>query len=434
VVAVQTGLSHSSSECARLVLSATLACILLATSAQATSDTTHVVRNATVSVSHPITRGESFAAILQHYGVTPRHVAAWERAARQIANIHRLEVGHDLTLRFVAGGHLVGLRYELDDVHQLTVERGAGSQLTARLEDIPSRVRVVGVRGTIPNTFYRAAQGAGLPDPIVARMVDLLSAEIDFDSDVQPGDRFRVLYEERTRLDGRRLPPGRILAADFVGRTRSAAAFLFRDDDGTPVYVDAKGRLLEQSLLRYPVDFSRISSSFSYSRFHPILNRQRPHFGVDFAAPAGTPVRAAASGTVVWAGWKGDFGYHVEIDHGGSVVSTYSHLRAIDRAVRETHSVRQGQRIGWVGQTGLATGPHLHYAVFDEGRYLNPLTRRGITQPESVDPYEFKLIRTSLMHRLRTIPGGHVPVPSTAPVVLSALAQARRLGAVILTL
>ncbi len=411
-----------------------LACTLATTTAQATDRAAAVPHATTVSVRHPITRGQSFAAILRRYGMSARDIATWERAARQKADIRRLEAGRDLTLEFVAGGRLVAVRYDLDERQRVVVERGADAQFIARLADIPVRLRVVGVRGTIASTFYRAAKEAGLPDSIISRVVDLLSAEIDFDSDVQQGDRFRVLYEERTRLDGRPLPPGRVLAADFVGRTHSAAAFLFRDDEGTPTYVDAQGYPLEQSWLRYPLEFTHISSAFSSSRFHPILNRERPHLGVDLAAPAGTPVRAVASGTLVWAGWKGELGYHVEIDHGNGLVSAYSHLRRIDHAAQQGRAVHRGQVIGWVGQTGLATGPHLHYALFHQGRYLNPLTTYAAPRSEPVDAHEFRVTRTALMQRLRTIPGAYRAVPSTAPVVLSAFAQARQLGAVILTL
>lgn len=388
----------------------------------------------TVSVDHLITRGESFTGILRHYGVGVSDIVAWERAAHQKANVQRLRTGRHLTLEFGPGGSLSGVRYDLDDRQRLVVERGAGGQLSARQADIPARIRITGVRGTIVNTFYQSAKEARLPDAIISRMVDLLSGEIDFDSDVQTGDRFRVLYEERTRLDGRPLPPGRILAADFVGRTRSAAAFLFHDDRGAPVHVDARGYSIERRPLRYPVEFTRISSAFSPSRFHPILNRQRPHLGVDLVAPAGTPVRAIAPGTVVWAGWKGELGLHVEIDHGDGLVSAYSHLRRIDRAAHSGAAVRQGRVIGWVGQTGLATGPHLHYALFDRGRYLNPLTVHAAPRSAPVDAYEFRAIRAALMQRLRTIPGPYRVVPSTAPVVLSALAQARQFGPVILTL
>lgn len=142
---------------------------------------------------------------------------------------------------------------------------------------------------------------------------------------------------------------------------------------GASVQLAVTGRPLPRAALSYPLERTRITSPFTPTRFHPILRRTRAHRGVDFSAPAGTPVRAAAAGTVRRAGWNGDYGRHVEIDHGGGFVSAYSHLRAIPRELRTGSQVARGQLVGWVGQSGLATGPHLHFALFQDGRYVNPL-------------------------------------------------------------
>jgi murein DD-endopeptidase MepM/ murein hydrolase activator NlpD len=335
---------------------------------------------------------------------------------------------------FAADRMLIGLRYDLDEDRRLVVERHT-TDWAGRVERRPQHVEVIGARGTIQTSFYRAARDAGIPDAIISRMVDLLSGEIDFDADVRVGDRFRVLYERRTRTDGQPLPPGNIVAADFVGRTRSAAAFLYSEGGADePRYVDRNGRPLEHALLRYPVEFTRISSAFSEGRFHPILKQSRPHLGVDFAAPAGTPVRAIGAGKVIWAGWKGGFGRHVEIEHADGLVSTYSHLRATHPTLASGSPVKQGQLLGWVGQTGLATGPHLHFALFENGQYLDPLSLHRSPLVEPIDRQRFTVVRAALMQQLRGIPGSYAAVSSTAPVAFSALAQARLLGSVVLTL
>jgi murein DD-endopeptidase MepM/ murein hydrolase activator NlpD len=198
--------------------------------------------------------------------------------------------------------------------------------------------------------------------------------------------------------------------------------------------VDAEGRLLERSFLRYPLEFTRITSSFSESRFHPILKTSRPHLGVDFAAPAGTPVLAVASGYVRSAGWKKDFGRHVEIDHGDGLISAYSHLRGIDPSLKTGRLVRQGEVVGWVGQSGLATGPHLHFAMFDNGEYINPLTTKKTARRVQLQRHEFENVRATLIDQLRAIPGTYATAPSTPPVLLSTVAQARQFGPVVLTL
>ncbi len=292
-----------------------------------------------------------------------------------------------------------------------------------------SRVELVGARGVIQNTFYQSARGAGLPDGVISRMADLLGWEIDFAFDVQTGDRFRVLYEQNP--DG---TPGRILVADYVGKTRSVAAFLYDDGRTEPIYLDAQGRPLENAFLRYPVEFSRITSSFTDSRLHPILNTRRPHLGVDFAAPVGTPVRAVGTGVVRAAGWKGGFGRHIEIDHGKGLVSTYSHLNAIRGTVRSGAHVKAGDLIGWVGQTGLATGPHLHFAVFRNDVYLNPLTTRWAPPGPAIDRRQFDRVRTVLTAQLRAVFAVPRAASSTPPILLSPFAQARRLGPLSLTI
>lgn len=367
------------------------------------------------------------------YGVDPLSIGDWVEAAAPVADLGHIEAGHTLSFTFTANQRLISVSYDRGDDGRVIVE-DTGKALHARVEEPAVVVTVVGVRGTLESGFYRDARRAGVPDVVISRMVDLLSREIDFRTGVRRGDRFRLLYEQRTRKDGRVLPPGRILAADYLGRESSAAAFLYGEHEGSPVYVDHHGEPLEQSFLRYPLEFTRISSDFSMARFHPILKQSRPHLGVDFAAQQGTPVRAVGPGTVRWAGWKGDFGFHVELEHAKGLSSTYSHLRGIAPRIQDGGQVARGQLLGWVGQTGLATGAHLHFAMFDNGVYVDPLTMNPGVSGGDVDHGRFRLMHTAWMRQLRSIPGSFTTVPSTAPEALSALAQARRHGAVVLTL
>lgn len=383
-------------------------------------------------LTHAIRAGETLSGILSQYRVSAEEIGRWCEAIRRKMNPRRLAAGQQLTLSFEDGG-LSELRYVLDGERHLVVRRNDGMDLEVEVEARPVDIRVVGARGVVGQSFYGAAKRAGVPDRIISAMADLLGWKIDFTTQVHAGDRFRVLYEQRFTPDGELLGPGRILAADFIGQARAAAAFLYEDESGESVYLDAQGQAVERTFLRYPLEFTRITSAFSYSRFHPILKRRRPHLGVDFAAPPGTPIRAIGGGKVRFAGWKGGFGRHVEIDHGDGFASAYSHLRGIN--VKRGSRVRQGETIGWLGQTGLATGPHLHFAIFDKGRYVNPMGLKDRHRPVQVSAKRFAVAHAELVHQLRAIPGGlNRAISSTPPIAVSAVAQVRHLGPVVLTL
>lgn len=391
------------------------------------------VEAAHTTVAHPIAQGDRLETILGRYGVRPRETARWVAAAKPFGDLQRIQAGRYLTLSFT-GGELSALRYDLTGGRRLAVQRADGSELGASVEEPPVIVEAVGIRGMVRSGFFADAREAGVPEVIISRMVDLLSGSIDFRSEVAFGDRFRLVFEERRRLDGRALEPGRILVAEYVGIFGSAAAFLYGEDEGEPRYVNEDGRPIEEQLLRYPVEFTHISSGFSPSRFHPVLKQDRPHLGIDFAAAEGTPVRAVGAGVVRAATWKGELGRHVEIDHGRGLVSAYSHLRAIHPGISEGLEVERGQVIGWVGQSGLATGPHLHFALFENGEYRDPLRWIRSSAAPRIDRERFRLVRSLRMAQLRAIPGNYAPIPSTAPEALSALAQARREGSILLTL
>lgn len=387
----------------------------------------------TTKVRHEIEAGENLSAILALYSVPKDEIQQWCDAARPKANLRNLVVGRDLTLGF-DGSLLTSLRYAVDEEHELVIERDGWLGFDARLKELPVAVKTVGARGIVRSSFYEASKRAGVPDSVISEMVDLLAWKIDFNSDVHPGDQFRVLYEQRTDAEGRLLTPGHVLAADFAGRTHSASAFRYEDDRGEAVYLDANGEPVERAFLRYPLEFTRITSSFSYSRFHPILKRRRPHMGVDFAAPSGTPVRAIGAGKISFAGWKSGYGRHIEIDHGEGFSSVYSHLRAFRPGVRPGMAVKQAQIIGSVGQTGLATGPHLHFGMFKDGRYLDPLKMKQPARVVHVDAARFAAVHAELRRELRSIPGGYRTASSMPAIALSSVAQARQLGPVVLTM
>jgi murein DD-endopeptidase MepM/ murein hydrolase activator NlpD len=387
-----------------------------------------------VTVRHLIVRGETLSHILARYGIPERDARDWVKEASRKVNLRRLTPGRNIDLSF-SGSKLQELRFPIDDERDVVVTRTDGSRLRVSVESLPVQLRVMGASGLVEGTFYDAAQQAGLPDGVISAMVDILGWKIDFNADVLPGDYFRVLYEHRVDSDGRPLKPGRVVAVDYSGGKRSAQAFLYTNEAGEDVYLDAEGNPLDRVFLRYPLEFTRITSTFSHARFHPILHQVRPHEGVDFAAPAGTPVRAIGSGVVRLAGWKGGLGRTVEIDHGDGLVSVYGHLSYVRQGIRPGAKVPRGEIVGAVGMSGLATGPHLHFALFDGARFVNPLNMSGrVSSIAQVNGNEFSLVHNDLLAQLRSIPGSYRPAPSTPPVALSDVAQARQLGAVALTL
>jgi murein DD-endopeptidase MepM/ murein hydrolase activator NlpD len=378
---------------------------------------------------HQIRRGETLSSILRSYGLRQREIGQWDAAMRRAARKVVLTPERVLALEFKSPGQLATLSYAVDDASRVVVER-TGRTLRSRMEPLAVKVNVAGAQGVIEKNFHLAARQAGIPDRVISQMADILGWEFDF-RHVRRGDRFRVVYERRVSGDGRVLPPGRVLAAEIRGARRTAQAFYYVDD-GEGTYVDAHGRALTHSFLRYPVEFTRISSVFSHQRFHPILKKSRPHNGVDFAAPPGTPVRAAGDGVVKWAGRNGEYGKHIAINHGEGMVTTYSHLRGIVSRVRPGSSVRQGQVIGWVGQTGLTTGPHLHFALFRNRQYVNPLTARVALRRDVRDPARFQLAKQTLLMQLANVLVPAATAPGE-PITLAGLAPWHRLGVVTFT-
>lgn len=370
---------------------------------------------------HVVLAGETLTAILATHGLPTREILEWDEAMRRAAGDYVLSPGHVLRLEFW-GSRLGRLSYEVDDCVRVVVER-RGPGLRGKTEPLQARVRMVAREGVVTRTFSLAARQANIPDAIVSKMADVLGWDFDFRR-VRPGDRFRVLYEERTSIDGRQLAPGKLLAAEIRSNKRVVQAF-FYNDGGEGVYVDGKGRTIANGFLRFPVEFTRISSHFSAKRFHPVLKIDRPHHGVDFAAPAGSPVRAAADGVVVSAGWAGDYGNQVEIRHENNWSTTYAHLKAISPGLRPGTSVRQGQVIGWVGQTGLATGPHLHFGLFRNGQYQNPLTAKVELRRQVKDLHRFAQVKQVLLRQISAL------VQPSPPFMVAALsAQSPRPGLV----
>jgi murein DD-endopeptidase MepM/ murein hydrolase activator NlpD len=287
------------------------------------------------------------------------------------AQLDRLYPGE--TLRFLMrGAELVGLERRLSDSATLHVQRSDSGFAAAVIEQ-PLERRVRTVHALIDSSLFEAAAAAALKDSTALALADIFRYDIDFVLDVQPGDEFTVTYEQILR-DGEYLKDGTVLAARFVSNGHEYTAVRYVAPDGLARYFTPDGRSLQKAFLRAPLAFTRVSSRFNTRRFHPILNRIRAHTGVDYAAPTGTPVRAAGDGHVIFKGRKGGYGNVVELAHTGGVTTVYGHLSRFAQGLRLGQHVAQGTLIAYVGMTGLATGPHLHYEYRVNGVFRNPQT------------------------------------------------------------
>lgn len=248
--------------------------------------------------------------------------------------------------------------------------RAAGG-FSAEKGELPYTTEVFEASGTLRSSLWESMTGAGLSPAAVMEFADVFSWEIDFLTEPRGGDRFALVWEERVTALGRRGGPS-VLAAAYSGEQAGEARGYYHEGH----YYDGKGRSLRRAFLRAPLSYRRISSFFSKSRFHPVLRRYRAHNGIDYAAPSGTPVSAIADGVVSFKGWKGGYGNFVELRHANSCATGYGHLRGFARGLRQGQKVSQGQVIGYVGMTGLATGPHLDFSLKLSGRFTDFLKFR----------------------------------------------------------
>ena len=355
-----------------------------------------------VQVRYLVSPGETFTRILRDRGLSSAEIRAWEQAAASTYSLDKLQPRHALLLTFAKDkGRLTACEYEIDRRSLLSMRLVHG-QIQARLKAMPRLAAVRSVAGRIDTSLATSATAVGVPVRMISELAEVFGWEIDLRSDVRAGDEFRLIYEELRDEEGGAARPGDILAAEITSGGHKLAAIRFENEKGESEYYDPDGRALGRRFLKYPVDFVRITSQFTGSRFHPVFKRRRPHRAVDFAAPVGTPVRAVANGVVTFAGRKGQYGRQVGIRHDRPYASSYSHLHRIARGVRLGTPVRKGQVIGYVGRSGITTGPHLHFMMFKNGAYVNPLTVRLPTDEQLVGSRlaRFARLRGELLERL----------------------------------
>lgn len=318
-----------------------------------------------------VNKGDSLALIFSRSGVNAGDLHKVMTLGAAVNTLKRIHPGQTLHLRADAEGRLQELRYEESPTLGLHVQRD-GEQFTATsIHRIPDR-QTAHASAVIDSSLFMAAQKASLSDSLTMDLAGIFGWDVDFALDIRKGDRFTVLYDQ-LYLDGERIGDGNILAAEFVNQGRTYRAVRYTDAEGRTDYYTPDGHSLRKAFLKTPVEFSRISSHFNLKRKHPVLNRIRAHKGVDYAAPKGTPIKVTGDGRVTFRGVKGGYGNVVIVQHGSEYSTLYAHLSGFAKGVNTGTRVRQGQTIGYLGMTGLATGPHLHYEFLVNGVHRNPL-------------------------------------------------------------
>lgn len=316
--------------------------------------------------------GDTIGEKLKSLGVSTETVSSLLSDDEVKSMLTKIYPGQHLTLAFNEIDELISLEQVLSETQRLLVQK-QGTDYASEIVEAPVETRIKYASGVIEDSLFMAGQKSGLNDNLILQLANIFGYDIDFALDLRPNDRFSLLYEERS-IDGQAISPGKILAAEFVNQERTYQAVYFEDPNGTAGYYTPDGQALRKAFLRSPVKFNRISSHFNPNRKHPILHTVRAHRGVDYAAPAGTPVKASGDGKVVFVGRKNGYGNCVILQHGKQYTTLYAHLSRFATGLRSGRPVEQGQTIGYVGMTGLATAPHLHYEFRINGVHQNPLT------------------------------------------------------------
>jgi murein DD-endopeptidase MepM/ murein hydrolase activator NlpD len=340
-------------------------------------------------------RNQTITDALTRHGIPSRLIAEMVASARPVYNLARVTAGKYYWLNLTPDGNFHDFRYPIDDDHYLTVYRQK-DHFVSVVKEFAYETRLETVAGEIEDSLFASMTNLGEQEKLAELFADIFAGDIDFYTEIQPGDTFRLLVEKRY-LNGSFRNYGSILAASITNQNKIHAGYRFEDEKGKAGYYAADGKSLKKSFLKSPLKFARITSRFSFARRHPILKVVRPHLGVDYAAPVGTPVQAVGAGVVVATGQSAGNGKMVKLRHVGGYETMYLHLSGI--AVRPGTRVDQSRVIGYVGATGLATGPHLDFRVFFHGRPIDP--KKVIYPPNPPVPQSRFAQFASLRDRLK---------------------------------
>lgn len=321
-----------------------------------------------------VRRDDTLSTVLDRMNILNPAAVTFLRTSREAeALATQLRPGRTLISRTTESGELLELQFQIDINRTLIVNKSADGYYAAQETPLALENRVLVKSAEIQSSLFAATDDAGIPDLIAVQIANIFSSDIDFNMDLRRGDRFTVVYEA-SFSNGELIKTGRVLSTEFTNHGKAHNAVLYKAIDGKYGYYSPEGKSLQKAFLRSPLEFSRVSSGFSLARFHPVLNKWRAHKGVDYAAPIGTRIRAVSDATVVFIGDQGGYGNVVILQHANGISTVYGHLSRFATGLRRGKKVIQGEEVGFVGMSGLATGPHLHYEFRIKGEHRDPLT------------------------------------------------------------
>ena len=347
-----------------------------------------------------VQRGDTVAELLRRLNIDDAAASNYLRGAAEAESFRKLAVGKDVQAETTSANTLISLRYLNDSGAQVVIKR---QDTGYTLKTLPAQLekRLFVRTGEIKTSLYAATDAAGMPESAANQLTELFSGDIDFHHDLRRGDKFTVVYE-MSYSNGALIHAGRIQAAEFVNQGHAYRAVYFQSDADHGDYYTPEGKSVRKAFLRSPIEFSRVSSGFSSSRFHPVLNKWRAHKGVDFAAPTGTKVKVTADGVVALVGKQNGYGNVIMVNHQSRYTTVYGHLSRYAQGLHKGQHVAQGEVIGYVGMTGLATGPHLHYEFRVGGQQHDPL-RVALPDAKPISPAQttaFKPVAENFLTRL----------------------------------
>ncbi len=348
--------------------------------------------------------GGNLARLFKRAGISAKQLDSLMKSGHDVKKLRHLYPRDVIQISSNDHGKLQALRYDINKTSYLMVKR-ENNQLQAKVYTRKLDIRTAHASGIIESSLFLAAKKAGVSQNIIMELASIFGWDIDFALDIRKGDRFTVLYEE-VYHNGEKVADGNIIAAEFTNQGKTYQAVRYTNPQtNQSEYYSPDGRSMRKAFLRTPVKFTRISSRFSLYRYHPILHRFRAHKGVDYAAKTGTPVYAAGDGKVIFEGRQHGYGRVIILRHGAKYTTLYAHLNAFNRRVHLGGKVKQGQTIAYVGSSGLATGPHLHYEFRVNGVHRNPLTVK-LPQSRPVPKRyraNFELMTTPMLAQLDSI-------------------------------
>lgn len=342
-------------------------------------------------LSTTIRHGETIYESLLSTDISSQKIHLIVQTLQSIFNPKKSKPGDILKLKEYPDGRLF-FEYFPNSLEYYTVEESEEGIFSACKKEIPVHKVIMGAKGSIQSSVYESMRKQKIEVDLIYRFTDIFAWEIDFLTDTRKGDILKLIWEQYLSPEGKVVTQGRILAAQYINEGRIHTAVFFKDEENHSDYYTPEGNSLRRSFLRSPLSYRRISSGFSRNRLHPILKIYRPHLGIDYAAPIGTPVWTVADGTVTFVGWNGGFGRYIRIKHAQGITTTYGHLSRYATGIKKGTKVKQGQTIGYVGSSGLSTGPHLDFRITQNDIYVNFLKTKFPTassvKPDYFDEFE----------------------------------------------